>query len=61
MSLNVFLKDNETYSLTIAGMIPAIFSYICFENMEHRLYLVGYNILLLFVVIIICFCYVIRK
>lgn len=61
MSLNAFLKDDETYFLTIAGIVPAIYSYICFENMEHSLYLAGYIILLLFVVIILSFCYVIRK
>ena len=61
LSLKTIFKDDETYLLTIAGIIPAIYSYICFENMEHSLYLVGYMTLLLFVVIILSFCYVIRK
>ncbi len=61
MSLNVIIKDSETYFLTIAGIVPAIYSYVCFENMGHSLYLAGYIILLLFVVIILGFCYVIRE
>ena len=61
LSLKAIIKDDETYLLTIAGIVPAMYSYICFENMEHILYLVGYMILLLFVVIILSFCYVIRK
>lgn len=61
MSLNTFLKDNETYYLSIAGIIPALYSYICFENIEHSLYLAGYIVLLIIVLTILIFCYVVRK
>lgn len=61
MSLNTFLKDNETYFLSIAGILPALYSYIFFENMEHSLYLAGYIVLLIIVVTILIFCYVVRK
>jgi len=61
MSLNTFLKDNETYYLSIAGILPALYSYICFENIEHSLYLAGYIVLLIIVVTILIFCYVVRK
>ena len=61
MSLKTLFMDGEVYLLATAGLAPAIYSYICYENMEHRLYIVGYTFLLVFVVIILGSCHVIRK
>lgn len=36
------MKDWKTYVICIAGILPAIYSYLCFENMEHGWYLAGY-------------------
>ncbi len=61
VSIKALLLERETYLFVIVGIAPALYSYFCFENMEHRFYLAGYLVLLAFMVIILGFCHVIRK
>lgn len=41
-SLQAVFVDYKMYLIAIAGALPALYSYICFENMEHGWYLAGY-------------------
>lgn len=61
MPLKDMLMDSKTYVIIAVGVLPAIYSYFCFENMEHGCYLTGYLTLCAFVVIISGICYVNRK
>lgn len=36
------LKDWKMYVTCVVGTLPAMYSYLCFENMEHGWYLAGY-------------------
>lgn len=36
------ITDSKTYITIILGSLPAVFSYLCFEEMEHGWYLAGY-------------------
>ena len=55
------LMDGKTYATLVAGALPPVYSYLCFENMDHIWYLAGYIVLCVIVVSSLGFCYVIRK
>ena len=61
MPLKDMLTDGKVYVIIASGTLPALYSYLCFENMEHGWYLIGYLTLCAFVVIISGICYVNRK
>lgn len=61
MPLKDMLMDCKTYVIIAIGVLPAVYSYFCFEHMEHGWYLTGYLMLCAFVVIISGICYVNRK
>lgn len=42
MPLKEMLMDSKMYVIIVVGLLPAIYSYLCFENMEHGWYLIGY-------------------
>ena len=42
LSIKCIITDRKTYITIILGCLPAVFSYICFEKMEHSWYLAGY-------------------
>lgn len=37
-----FVSDRKTYVICLVGVLPAMYSYLFFENMEHGWYLAGY-------------------
>ena len=37
-----FVSDRKTYMTCLVGVLPAMYSYLFFENMEHGWYLAGY-------------------
>ena len=37
-----FVSDWKMYAICIAGVLPSVYSYFCFENMEHGYYVAGY-------------------
>ncbi len=41
-SLKDILTDGKMYVTLMAGALPPVYSYFCFENMEHGWYLAGY-------------------
>jgi len=43
-----FVSDRKMYVICIAGVLPAVYSYICFENIEHGYYVAGYIALCVF-------------
>lgn len=43
-----FVSDWKTYVIFIAGGLPSLYSYFCFENMEHGYYIAGYIALCVF-------------
>ena len=45
MSLKGMLQDGKIYITLVAGALPPLYSYFCFENMEHGWYIVGYGAL----------------
>ena len=55
------LMEGKTYAILVAGALPPVYSYLCFENMDHIWYLAGYIVLCIIVVSSLGFCYVIRK
>lgn len=55
------LKDWKTYVTCVAGALPAVYSYLCFENMEHGVYLALYIAICIVVLISVIFSYVYRK
>lgn len=55
------VKDWKMYVTCVAGALPAMYSYLCFENMEHWYYLAGYISLCVCILISIVFSYVYRK
>ena len=61
MYLKNVLMDGKTYTVLVAGALPPVYSYLCFENMDHIWYLAGYIVLCVIVVSSLGFCYVIRK
>lgn len=40
--LKNILTDGKMYVALCAGALPPVYSYLCFENMEHGYYLAGY-------------------
>ena len=36
------LKDGKMYVVFVVGALPPVYSYLCFENMEHGWYIAGY-------------------
>lgn len=60
-NLKNVLMDGKTYATLVAGALPPVYSYLCFENMDHIWYLAGYIVLCVIVVSSLGFCYVIRK
>lgn len=56
-----FVSDRKMFVICIAGVLPAVYSYICFENMEHGYYLAGYITLCILVLFALGFCYVNRE
>ena len=60
MSLKDVFMDYKTYLVAVAGVLPAVYSYFCFENMEHGWYLAGY-ISLCFVELLFLGYYYVRK
>ncbi|MDO4958343.1 MAG: hypothetical protein Q4E68_03680 [Prevotellaceae bacterium] len=55
------VKDWKTYVTCVAGALPAVYSYLCFENMEHGVYLALYIAICIVVLISVIFSYVYRK
>jgi hypothetical protein len=45
MSLKAILKDCKMYVTLIAGTLPPLYSYLCFEKIEHGWYIAGYIVL----------------
>ena len=43
-----FVSDRKMFVICIAGVLPAVYSYICFENIEHGYYVAGYIALCVF-------------
>lgn len=37
-----FVSDRKTYVICLVGVLPAVYSYLFFENIEHGWYLAGY-------------------
>lgn len=60
-SLKAVFGDYNTYLIAIAGALPALYSYICFESMGHGWYLAGYISLCVCVLISLIFSYVYHK
>lgn len=56
-----FVSDWNVYVTCCVGALPAMYSYLCFENMEHGVYLAGYISLCICVLISVVFAYVYRK
>lgn len=61
ISLFNILTDAKIYVVVVSGALPSMYSYLCFENMEHRWYLAGYIALCVIIVISLEICYVNRK
>ena len=61
MSLKGMVQDGKIYITLVAGALPPLYSYFCFENMEHGYYLAGYITLCILVLVALGFCYVNRK
>lgn len=61
MSLKSILQDGKMYITLVLGALPPLYSYFCFENMEHGWYIVGYITLCILVLVALGFCYVNRK
>ena len=61
MSLRSILQDGKMYIKLVLGALPPLYSYFCFENMEHGWYIVGYITLCILVMVALGFCYVNRK
>ena len=61
MYLKNVLMDGKTYTVLVAGALPPVYSYLCFENMDHIWYLAGYIVLCIIVVSLLGYCYVYRK
>lgn len=59
--LKIVLMNGKTYAILVAGVLPPVYSYLCFENMDHIWYLAGYIVLCIIVVSSLGFCHVIRK
>lgn len=60
MSLKSILQDGKMYITLVLGALPPLYSYFCFENMEHGWYIVGYITLCILVLVALGFCYVNR-
>lgn len=61
MSLKDIFMDGKMYMAFVAGGLPPVYSYLCFEKMEHGRYLVGYISLCVVSLIPFVYCYVNRK
>ena len=48
ISLKSSLTDDKMYVALTAGVLPPIYSYLCFENMGHGYYIAGYIALCVF-------------
>ena len=46
--LKSILQDGKMYITLVAGALPPLYSYFCFENMGHGWYIVGYITLCVF-------------
>lgn len=42
VSLKDILTDGKMYVTFVVGALPSLYSYLCFENMEHEYYIAGY-------------------
>lgn len=60
-AIKCIITDSKTYITIILGSLPAVFSYHCFEKMEHSWYLAGYIALCIVVLISLGYCYVYGK
>lgn len=57
-SIKCIITDSKTYIITIQGSLPAVFSYLCFEKMEHGWYIAGYIALCIVVFMSLGYFYV---
>ena len=48
ISIKDILTDGKMYVALVAGALPPLYSYFCFENMEHGYYVAGYIALCVF-------------
>lgn len=48
ISLKDILTDTKMYVALTTGALPSVYSYFCFENMEHGYYVTGYIALCVF-------------
>lgn len=48
VSLIDILSDGKMYAALMVGTLPPVYSYLCFENMEHGFYIAGYIALCVF-------------
>ncbi len=42
MSIKDIIKDSKMYVTLMVGAVPPLYSYFCFENIEHGYYIAGY-------------------
>ena len=61
MSLKNIFMDGKMYMTLVAGALPSVYSYLCFEYMEHGWYIAGYISLCSVILIPLVFCHVNRK
>ncbi len=48
VSIKNIITDNKMYVTLVTGALPPLYSYFCFENMEHGYYVTGYIALCVF-------------
>lgn len=48
VSLKDILTDGKMYVTFVVGALPPLYSYFCFENLEHGYYIAGYIALCVF-------------
>ena len=61
MFLKHIFMDGKMYMTLVTGALPSVYSYLCFENMEHGWYLAGYISLCSVIFIPLVYCHVNRK
>ena len=57
----MLFHNGNTYVALLTGVMPPVYSYLCFENMEHSYYLIGYISLCIILFFLLGYCYANRK
>lgn len=61
MAVEGALMDGKAVAMAVGGALPAVYSYLCLERMEHGWYLAGYVALCVAVLVLLGGGYVCRK